>query len=613
MFSTCIKDAEIKYYQELFENKKHASLNFWKGLGKSLGTKNKPRSNISKLIIDGNEITDDNAMSNAMNDYFCSIGQNIANTMNSGNTDFRQYLQNRIQNTFYLKPIIPNDVLKEIDKLKTKKSSGPDNLPNKIIKESKYNLIEPLTILYNSVFLHAKYPDKWKLAKVIALHKKGSLSLPENYRPISLLDCFGKILERLIYKQMFSFITKYSILFIYQYGFRHGHSTTLALIDIIDTIKKRLDNGDYGIGIFIDIKKKAFDTVNHEILLTKLEHYGFRGHSLQLLQSYVSDRKQYTRINGVTSTVQSLNYGVPQGSVLGPLLFLLYVNDIQYCIDKNKIKLFADDTGIFQFNRNLNELRNEASRNLSKIYDWFSFNRLALSLEKSHFLIFHSKRKKIDDNIEKLQFGNNSIPRAYSTKYIGMTIDENLSWDLHINGILKSLYRYYSLFYHMRHFVNHQLIRTIYYSCVYSRIQYGIEVFGMCNSGLINKLQVIQNKLLRILGSKDRYYSTHALHKEFDILTVLGIRNMLILKFVYNCVNGDPVDAFKNYFKRPSHSYGTSQAGNLLREPIRTESYGRSTTHFTGATLWNELPLSLKARPSLDSFKYNLKKFLQNK
>ena len=150
-----------------------------------------------------------------MNDYFCSIGQNIANTMSSDNCNFRKYLQNRIQHTFYLKPVIPNDILKEIEKLQIKKSAGPDNLPNKIIKSSKYNLIEPLTILYNSIFTHAKYPDKWKLAKVIALHKKGSFSLPENYRPISLLDCFGKILERMIYKQMISFIKKKTLYIIH--------------------------------------------------------------------------------------------------------------------------------------------------------------------------------------------------------------------------------------------------------------------------------------------------------------------------------------------------------------------------------------------------------------
>ena len=181
--------------------------------------------------------------------------------------------------------------------------------------------------------------------------------------------------------------------------------------------------------------------------MKKLDHYGFRGHSLQLLKSYITDRKQFTRINDCNSSTKYLKYGVPQGSVLGPLLFLLYINDIQYCINKEKLKLFADDTGIFQFNKDLKELIDESSCNLMKIYTWFNANLLSLSLEKSHFLIFHSKRKKININITSLRFGNKCIPRAYDTKYIGLIIDENLSWNKHIDTVIKSLYKYFSLFY----------------------------------------------------------------------------------------------------------------------------------------------------------------------
>ena len=171
---------------------------------------------------------------------------------------------------------------------------------------------------------------------------------------------------------------------------------------------------------------------------------------------------------------------------------------------KKKNKLFADDTGIFQFNKNINNLISEASENLSKIYEWFSVNRLSLSLEKSHFLIFHSKHKQINEDITHLKFGNKTIPRAKETKYIGLTIDENLTWKKHTDNVIKSLHKYFGLFYKMRNFLNDNLIKTIYYSCVYSRIQYGLEVYGTCNKTIMNKFQVIQNKLLRILGKKDR-------------------------------------------------------------------------------------------------------------
>ena len=197
------------------------------------------------------------------------------------------------------------------------------------------------------------------------------------------------------------------------------------------------------------------------------------------------------------------------------------------------------------------------------------------------------------------------------TKYIGMAIDEHLSWEMHVDGILKSLYKYYRLFYHMRHFVNKQLIRTIYYACVYSKIQYGIEVYGTCEMGLINKLQINQNKLLRILGCKDRYYNSKLLHKELGILDITETRDMLILKFVYNCVNGQPIEAFTDYFNTPEHTYNTRQADRLVTDNINTE-YGRSLTHYTGSSLWNRIPPEIKNSPSVNSFKNRLKLFMVN-
>ena len=295
---------------------------------------------------------------------------------------------------------------------------------------------------------------------------------------------------------------------------------------------------------------------------------------------------------------------------MGPLLFLLYVNDIQHCVNREKLKLFADDTGIFQFNQCLNQLITEASTNLSSIYSWFEANLLALSLEKSHFIIFHSSRKKIDMEITALNFGNKSIPRAYETKYIGITIDENLSWKKHVENVLKSLYKYFSLFYKMRQFVNNDLVRTIFYSCVYSRIQYGLEVYGTCNKTLLGKLQIIQNKLLRILGSKDRYYSTRQLHNDYDLLNIVEIRNMMILKFVYKCVKGQTIQVFENYFTSQQQIHNTRQTGHLRRDAIHTE-IGRATTHYTGASLWNKLPNDFEISPNFNCFKPDIRNLIR--
>ena len=514
-------------------------------------------------------------------------------------------MKNKIEDTFFIQPVIELNVRKQISCLKIKKASGPDSISNKIIKKCADIFVIPLTIIYNAVLSSATYPSKLKIAEVIALYKKGCHHDPNNYRPVSLLDCFGKILERLIYDQMMSFIKKHSILFIYQYGFRKGHSATLALIDIVDNIKSHIDNKEFGIGIFLDIRK-AFDTVTHSILFQKLEHYGFRGHSLNLIKSYMTERYQYCKINNHKSKTLPINYGVPQGSVLGPLLFLLYVNDIQNCIDKKKIKLFADDTGVFMFGPSLQALIQESSNNMSKLYEWFLKNNLALSLEKTNFIIFHGKRKKIPD-ITEIKFGNHSIPRVKSTKYIGLILDETLSWDQHVEGVLRNIHRYFGVFYNVRDFINKDLIRTIYFSCVFSHIKYGIEIYGNCKKSLIQKLQVSQNKLLRVLSKKEYMYSSELLHKELDIFKIALFRDQFILQFVHNCVQGNPILPFKNYFCRvhENHNHNTRNNMNLVQKTVRT------TTHYHGANLWNQLPRNITSIKSPFSFKMTIKSHLK--
>ena len=594
ILTTCLRQAEIIFYTQILEDKKKAVTNFWKYFGQTINPgKIKKSNHLQKIIVNNEEFTESKDIANHMNSFFCHIGENINKSLPKVQGHFKNYLQNKIQETFFLAPVSPNDVLKELLKLDSKKTAGPDGLRPKLLKAVATEIAEPLTILYNKSIENGHFPNYLKLAKVIALFKKGNRFEPENYRPISLLNCFGKIFEKLLYKQFIQFIEKHNILYLYQFGFRHDFSTTLALIDTIDDIKFHLDKGEYVLGVFLDIRK-AFDSINHAVMLEKLEHYGFRGHSLKFLQSYLTNRQQFTVVNGQNSVTLPTSCGVPQGSVLGPLLFLLYVNDIQYAVQDAKARLFADDTSLLIHDKNLQNLINNTELNMRKLQTWFVLNGLSLSLHKSNFIIFHKSRHKNAEEIQKINIGEDFISRVKHTKYIGLTIDENLNWEHHINELCKSLSQYFGIFYNIRHYISPHIARSIYFACVYSKIKYGIEIYGSASTNRISKLQTLQNKLMKLLTKKEYRYDTNQLHSELNILKIKDIYKTGILSFVHNCVHGEPIEAFRNYFTSRDHihTHNTRNSHHLITNRIKTE-VGRSSTHYMGAILWNNLGMDL--------------------
>ena len=607
ILNSLLDQAEKNYYETKISDKKNGIKNFWKSFGPMLNpTKTKSYSYLPKLLIDKFEVTGDQNIADEMNNYFCNVGKNIHSKLSNVSGHFNSYLKNKIKDTFFLSAVTEIDIHRELSKLNENKSSGPDNLKPKLAKLCKDQFVKPLTLLFNKSIKNAAYPSEFKLAKVIALYKKNSRMLPSNYRPISLLNCFNKILERVIYNQMMKFIDKHKILYINQYGFRAGFSTTLALIDVIDTIKFALDRNEYAIGIFLDLEK-AFDTIDHNILLNKLEYYGFRGHVNTYIKSYLNNRKQYTRVNDKESKYQHICYGVPQGSTLGPLFFLLFINDIPNSMTNCVGKLFADDTSLILHHKNIDILIENAEISLKDISQWFKLNKLSVSLSKSTFLLFHNRQKNSCVNLQSLKVDNDYIPRCKHVKYIGLHLDENLSWNFHINELCNSLTKYFSVFYYIRNFANKRLATTIYYACIYSKISYGIEIYGTAGNAKLNKIQILQNKLMKLLTKRDYLEPTNQLHAELNILKVKDIHRHKTLQFVYNCISGNQIATFFNYFstRETQNQLQLRNRNELNRRAIRTE-IGRSTVQHTGATLWNDIPNNVKESNSIHIFKNRL-------
>ena len=278
-----------------------------------------------------------------------------------------------------------------------------------------------------------------------------------------------------MYNRLTSFVNKHKLLYSYQFGFRERYSTSLAMIYLVDRISQALDDGDYVLGLYLDFTK-AFDTVNHQILLQKLEHYGIRGIGLEWFGSYLSHREQYVDFDGTKSKTNRVKCGVPQGSILGPLLFLLYINDLSNVSSFLFSLLFADDSNMFALGKDPNELIHSTNEEIKKISNWLDINKLTLNVKKTHFMVFRNSRRKLKMQ-ETLMIRGHEIEKVDSTKFLGVYLDSGLTWRNHINYIKGKIARGIGILCKARKYLQESTLITLYYSFVYPYLCYCIPLF----------------------------------------------------------------------------------------------------------------------------------------
>ena len=438
-----------------------------------------------------------------LNEFFIRVGPNLAKNIKKPSNS----VGNRtVKDSIFIQPTNLIEVSQIIDKLDKNTKSGVDGINVKLIQIIKKFILKPLTYIINLSITSGIFPTVFKEAEIVHIYKTGLKNLCTNYRPISLISNFTKIFEKVLKERILNFLKKNKIISEKQFGFIENSSTNDAVANVTKFIYDNLDNSSPTV-IFLDLKK-AFDTVDHNLLISKLKNIGIRDIAKNLVASYLNHRTQYVRLNNVSSHSKIVECGVPQGTVLGPLLFIIYLNDLLSCVDG--LISFADDTVIMSKAKTWIELETLLNENMKCVMNWLSYNKLSLNKEKTVYITFTNHDNKQPDEL-KISIHDtdcnttcycDTISRVNYTKYLGITIDKSMRWTEHLNNICKKSRYILYMFHKIKNYLTRNQLLTLYFGLFLSYVTYGLIGWGGAYSTLLDKLQRVQDKLFKILYCK---------------------------------------------------------------------------------------------------------------
>ena len=548
------KSKSLYYAKVMVENAKNMKL-LWSTINTII--KRKKSQVLTEIKVEGETLTGE-ILANYVNRYFI----NAAATVTVGIPQVQGFIcfAMRTRNSCFFSPTHYDEVSKIIINLGNKGSKLLDIHPS-ILKENLVIFVVHFVILYNFSLIEEVFPDAMKIARVNPAYKSGPSDKIDNYRPISALPIFSKVFEKLTLNRMNSFIKKYNLLTPSQFGFRQGYSTTHAIIKLLSHVVQAFHRKMYSACFFLDLRK-AFDTVDHKILLQKLEHYGFRGQCYRYLSSYYQNRKQYVHINGHNSPTMTIKTGVPQGSIIGPLCFSLFINDLPLAVEENTV-LFADDAAFIVTAENLEGLFNKLRNLFSDIHGYLRINRLVPNASKSKLMMFTSRPTS---NLPVLLFDGKEIEWVSEFKYLGLTISRNLNFSKHISNVSLNVSRITGSIINLRNILPIQILVKLYYALAFPHISNHIVVWGSAPACHLKNVSVRMNNMLRIILGIVRIggrptVSNSELYKRLGLLNLESIYRYNLFKLLRLLLDGKLPEFWSLLMSENmiSHEYNTRQ------------------------------------------------------
>ena len=582
------------YYTHIFEINRSNLRKTW-SLIKSFMGSNVSKDRMINILQNGSLISSEESLSNLFNDYFSNIATDLNDNLQPSTQNPYMYVKNKPSASLFFYKVTERECANIIDQLKNS-NQGINNFPVQFFKKYKNLFLSTICNLINLSFSSGTFPDLLKVATVLPIFKKGDSLLLKNYRPISILAFLGKIFEKCMLVRVNDFISKFSIISPAQYGFCKGKSTQDAVLYLTELIYQAFNDKTVNLNIFIDLRK-AFDTINHDILLGKLELYGIRGLPLKLFKNYLSNRVQRVRINNAVSDPRTVSMGLPQGGLLSPVLFLLFINDLPNISDNFKAILFADDTTL-NFTGEPDDINQFCLADLHKFYTWTLANRLSLNTEKTFFISHNFKN--INSSSFSLTLNGQELCGEESGEFLGVHIDKTLKFNLHIDKISNKISKSVGIIFKLRQFLSMENRVQLYYTLIYPYLNYCNLVWGGTYQTHLIRLVLLQKKAIRIVCNKPYIYPTNELFYNNRILKVPDIHLYNVGIYMFKKIGNGEFS---------TSNYPTRSVNSLIPQFQRLTSTQRSI-FYTGPKIWNAIPVDIKNSPSILSFKRNYKSYL---